>query len=462
MNILAEKLRSNLAYKQGDLKEADDSLTNLNWLYDANPLRHSNGDQGASSVSSRVSNAPLKVSVDDLEAQAKQAFAGSLFDPLVRHEYRTKWTGKPPFPYATLICLAMKEMGKPKVTLSDIYGWIIGNFAYYRYTDSSWQNSVRHNLSLNKCFEKVPREKGERGKGGFWRVNPKYSDWMESNITKCRKVAPPPGPPPPVPRAMLIQLQSEQGRNINDPDFDASELIGRSLYMPVQIQQQQAFSVSESCSTFKQAPFYVQRPLLSRRKPMEMRQSGSEEEMDEDQLLDAALPRNYSRTLNTKTLNKRKRALAHIRIPFSGGPSNCNAEASQMQSTLLYASPQTMSRAPLRQSLRARRPVGTYFKMHEGVLSSSDEDQERRRRGSKSEIHSDELVEILNDLPSFDTLDGPSRASTSTPPSGVLGSEDDPIWPSITLTSLNQINCAEEEANLGFLPQIYSSHSEQF
>ncbi|CAH8617802.1 unnamed protein product [Heterobilharzia americana] len=141
---------------------------------------------------------------------SNQPYAGSLLDPQVRMDYRTKWTGKPPFSYATLICLAMRELGKPKVTLSDIYGWIMNNFAYYRHTDSSWQNSVRHNLSLNKCFEKVPRDKGERGKGGFWRVNPRHIDWLEANLAKCRRAAPPPGPPPPIPRSMLLQQRKMQ------------------------------------------------------------------------------------------------------------------------------------------------------------------------------------------------------------------------------------------------------------
>ncbi|KAM7536491.1 hypothetical protein Aperf_G00000082173 [Anoplocephala perfoliata] len=220
LSSLAQRFRENWLKCNPSFRDTDDSLTNLTWLFDMSPFSLESDNFGfnrtnkpAVDRSSGMFSLHIIFAVvftnSKISWHPSHPYAGSLLDPQVRMDYRTKWTGKPPFSYASLICLAMRELGKPKVTLSDIYGWIMANFAYYRHTDSSWQNSVRHNLSLNKCFEKVPREKGERGKGGFWRVNPRHADWLEANLAKCRRAAPPPGPPPPIPRSLLLEKQQE-------------------------------------------------------------------------------------------------------------------------------------------------------------------------------------------------------------------------------------------------------------
>ncbi|OAX40647.1 hypothetical protein K503DRAFT_737068 [Rhizopogon vinicolor AM-OR11-026] len=78
---------------------------------------------------------------------------------------------KPFYPYSTLIRYAIKGSPNQKLLLEDIYYAIESRFPYFRSAPSGWKNSVRHNLSLNPCFEKVPRPLTDRGKGSYWTVN---------------------------------------------------------------------------------------------------------------------------------------------------------------------------------------------------------------------------------------------------------------------------------------------------
>ena len=83
---------------------------------------------------------------------------------------------KPPYSYASLIRLAILNSPSQKATLSDIYKWIEEKFLYYKnQKNAGWKNSIRHNLSLSKCFVKVPRPRHDPGKGYYWAINQLYS-----------------------------------------------------------------------------------------------------------------------------------------------------------------------------------------------------------------------------------------------------------------------------------------------
>ncbi|KAK9455438.1 fork head domain-containing protein [Dipodascopsis uninucleata] len=83
---------------------------------------------------------------------------------------------KPPYSYATMISQAILSSTEGKLTLAAIYAWIAEHYSFYRHAKSGWQNSIRHNLSLNKAFQKVPRATDEPGKGMKWQINPEYRE----------------------------------------------------------------------------------------------------------------------------------------------------------------------------------------------------------------------------------------------------------------------------------------------
>ncbi|TRY70193.1 hypothetical protein TCAL_01207, partial [Tigriopus californicus] len=112
----------------------------------------------------------------------------------VDREYYRRSEIRPPYTYATLIRQAILDAKDRKLSLNDIYNWFQGNFAYFRRNAATWkarvpnlskkqqkpirdlktsslffmwfQNAIRTNLSLHKCFLRF-----EDDFGSFWTVD---------------------------------------------------------------------------------------------------------------------------------------------------------------------------------------------------------------------------------------------------------------------------------------------------
>lgn len=89
-------------------------------------------------------------------------------------------SAKPPYSYISLTAMAIQSSPQKMLSLSEIYQFIMDHFPFYRENTQRWQNSLRHNLSFNDCFLKIPRRPDQPGKGSLWALHPDCGAMFEN------------------------------------------------------------------------------------------------------------------------------------------------------------------------------------------------------------------------------------------------------------------------------------------
>jgi len=142
-----------------DEDELDDELTDLDWLQNRDLLK--NIETGDRSLCTSPTD-----DLDDIQKEnaVTGRFMGGYHANIPSHSPYNPLkhiNNKPPYSFSCLIFMAIEDSLVKKLPVKEIYGWIQANFPFFRGAPNGWKNSVRHNLSLNKCFMKVEKDRGQ-------------------------------------------------------------------------------------------------------------------------------------------------------------------------------------------------------------------------------------------------------------------------------------------------------------
>ena len=144
---------------------ADNDLTNLNWLQKPHVLN---------SLCSSLAESPARVRAmrrmpakrtseakTNMPVNGERYDSDKAFDSILAVRNRRTGSGrmptKPPLSFACMIFMAIESSPDKMLPVREIYNWIMKKFPFFRTASPGWKNSVRHNLSLNKCFRKVEK-----------------------------------------------------------------------------------------------------------------------------------------------------------------------------------------------------------------------------------------------------------------------------------------------------------------
>lgn len=190
-NLLSTSLSTSGIGLSGDLEDLDNKvvdsttiLQNLNYsdqLTDQRqlqPQQHQPLQQEQVGDNTHLNN---NNNINNTTVATKQQNSTSSSKTKLNTPRRNAWGN---MSYADLISQAINSTNDKRLTLSEIYDWMVQHVPYFKdkgdsTSSAGWKNSVRHNLSLHSRFKRLQNE--GTGKSSWWTINP------EANIGKCAR-----------------------------------------------------------------------------------------------------------------------------------------------------------------------------------------------------------------------------------------------------------------------------------
>ena len=156
----------------------------------------------------KLSNSPAKSKKAKNQPQKQQQHQQQQQQQPSSESSKENGFPKPAYSYSCLIALALKNSQSGYMSVSEIYRFMCEHFPYFKTAPNGWKNSVRHNLSLNKCFEKIEKpvtaaaaaannnpaagaaNGGNQRKGCLWAMNPAKVTKMDEEVLKWSRKDP--------------------------------------------------------------------------------------------------------------------------------------------------------------------------------------------------------------------------------------------------------------------------------
>ncbi|ORE04437.1 hypothetical protein BCV72DRAFT_277693, partial [Rhizopus microsporus var. microsporus] len=127
-----------------------------------------------------IKKRPLEIESKCISTAPQQLEKPSIYHVSNQKDANTKL----PLSYAALITQAIHSTEDKKMTLEGIYNYATTTYPYYRQTQKEWQSSIRHQLSSNKTFVKLPKKATEPGKGVYWTTVDLLTDKENREVTE--------------------------------------------------------------------------------------------------------------------------------------------------------------------------------------------------------------------------------------------------------------------------------------